>query len=489
MTKRTKRGKVCSKRLPPSAHKPSRPLASRQVETLLDKLTAFHRLFHPVFQRREQHHWSAVYLCGQLSNLERKTMEPIILALVGANPNAVRALQQFIGQGTWASQVLVLEQQRRIAEWLGDRQGIVIVDGSGFPKQGNDSVGVARQYCGHLGKIANCQEGVFLVYASALGYAFLDCRLYLPADWFGDDYRERWKKCGIPKDIAFQTEPELATQMLQGLAARGVIPFRWVAFDAHFGQNSAFLDSVAALDKWYFAEVPADTRVWLRTPPVEPPGPSLRGAPRKHPRVALHAPRPQSVHDLAKYLPQSNWKRYTIQEGSKGPVVADFAFLRVTLVRNELPGARVWLVIRKNSGVELDVKFHVSNAPATCPLRDLVRLGGWRWPIETLLEEGKGEVGMDHYETRTCVGWHHHMAHVFLAHVFLVHLLLQFKKNSRPDNRASASVGGKCVRGRSYGSDQHDCCCSLPSTSQSRGLPLALQAHSPAPQLNYLGVN
>ena len=106
-----------------------------------------------------------------------------------------------------------------------------------FPKQGDDSVGVARQYCGHLGKIANCQEGVFLAYASALGYAFLDCRLYLPIEWFDEDHRGRWKKCGIPKDIAFQTEPELATQMVRGLVARGVIPFRWVAFDAHFGQN------------------------------------------------------------------------------------------------------------------------------------------------------------------------------------------------------------------------------------------------------------
>jgi len=416
-------------------------------------------------------------------------MEPIVLALEGANPNAVRALQQFIGQGTWSSQVLVLEQQRRIAEWLGDLQGIVIVDGSGFPKQGDDSVGVARQYCGHLGKVANCQEGVFLVYASALGYAFLDCRLYLPAEWFQDDHRERWKKCGIPNDIAFQTEPELATQMLRGLVARGVSPFRWVAFDAHFGQNPVFLDSVAALDKWYFGEVPADTRVWLRTPRVEPPGPSLRGAPRKHPRVALHAPRPQPVRDLAQHLPKAHWKRYTIQEGSKGPVVAEFAFLRVTLVRDELPGERVWLVIRKNLGVELDVKFHVSNAPPTCALRDLVRLSGWRWPIETVLEEGKGEIGMDHYETRTWVGWHHHMAHVFLAHLFLVRLLLQFKKNSRADDCPSTSVGSQCVGRRSPGAYQDDCDYSVSPMSQSRGLPFTLQTYSQPPSLNYLGVN
>jgi SRSO17 transposase len=137
-------------------------------------------------------------------------MEPMILALQGADLNAVRALQQFIGQGTWSAQALVLEQQRLIAEWLGDSQGVVIVDGSGFPKQGDDSVGVARQYCGHLGKVANCQEGVFLVYASQHGYAFLDCRLYLHADWFADGHRERWLKCGIPKAPA--SKPSLLWQ-------------------------------------------------------------------------------------------------------------------------------------------------------------------------------------------------------------------------------------------------------------------------------------
>jgi SRSO17 transposase len=216
--------------------------------------------------------------------------------------------------------------------------------------------------------------------------------------------------------------------MLQGLVTRSVIPFRWVACDEHFGQNPTFLDNVAALGKWYFAQVPADTRVWLHTPSIEPPGPRPRGPARTRPRVALHAPRPQQVRELAQHLPKSDWNRYTIQEGSKGPVAADFAFLRVTTVRDELPGERVWLVIRRSLGIEPDLKFHVSDAPSTCAPRDLVRLSGWRWPIETLLEEGKGEVGMDHYETRTWVGWHHHMAHTFLAHLFLVRLQLQLKK-------------------------------------------------------------
>ncbi len=199
--------------------------------------------------------------------------------------------------------------------------------------------------------------------------------------------------------------------------------------------------------------------------------------------------RPQPVRDLAQHLPKAHWKRYTIQEGGKGPVVAEFAFLRVTMVRDELPGERVWLVIRKNFGVEPDVKFYVSNAPLTCALRDLVRLSGWRWPVETVLEEGKGEVGMDHYETRTWVGWYHHMAHVFLAHLFLVRQLLQFNKNSRADDRPSMSVGSQCVGRRSLGAYPDDCDYSVPSMSQSRRLPFTLRTRSQPPPLNYLGVN
>lgn len=153
--------------------------------------------------------------------------------------NLVRAGQQFIGQSLWDSEWRLLRHQQLVAESLGDSEGIVIIvviiDGSGFPKQGQESVGVARQYCGCLGKIANCQEGVFAVYVTPQGYTFLDRRLYLHGDWFEDDHRERWKKCGIPDDIQFHTEPELALDLVQGLAQRGVVPFRWVAFDEHFG--------------------------------------------------------------------------------------------------------------------------------------------------------------------------------------------------------------------------------------------------------------
>lgn len=203
-----------SRRPPASGRKPLAPLSSRDVALSLEALLAYHQDVEALFQRREQREWSFFYLCGQLANLERKAIEPMVLALLGAKPNLIRAVQQFMGQGTWAVEPLIECLQRRVAEWLGEPDGVVIIDGSGFPKQGPASVGAAYQYCGHLGKLANCQEGVFLVYASRRGYAFLDERLYMPEDWFSAEAQPRRRQCGVPETLTFQTEPELGVTMI-----------------------------------------------------------------------------------------------------------------------------------------------------------------------------------------------------------------------------------------------------------------------------------
>jgi SRSO17 transposase len=389
---------------------------------------AYYQQFVPAYRRREQQRWSLFYLCGQLSSLVRKTIEPMVLELYGVDANAVRALQHYIGAGSWAAGSIIRRCQALAAAELGEADGVVVVDGSGFPKQGNDSVGVAHQYCGALGKVANCQQGVFAAYATRRGYTFLDERLYVHESWFGDDHRERWQACGIPNGLSFHTEPELGLEMLAELVARAEVPFRWVTADERYGQNPGFLDGVAELGKWYLAEVPADTRVWLKAPPVEPPGRGPLGRPRTRPRVAQSAPSPRAVRDLCADLPAQRWTRHTIKEGAKGELVAEFAFVRATTVREELPGPCVWVVFRRSLTNPTDIKYYHSNAPATCPTSELVRVSGLRWPIETALEEAKGELGMDHYETRTWLGWHHHMAQTFMAHGFLTHLRLVFEK-------------------------------------------------------------
>jgi SRSO17 transposase len=501
---RTAKAKRKSRRLPPaSGRTPSRTLSEADWQALSDELIRYHRRVREVFGRREQRQWSIVYLCGQLSDLERKTIEPMVLKLVGPDRNAVRGLQQFtphlavgagVGQGSWSAGALLQRLQALAAEWLAHPEGVLtrtcggagVVDGSGFPKQGLHSAGVARQYCDALGKVANCQEGVFAVYASPAGATLVDARLYLPAEWFDEMHRAYWPKIGLPNETTFQTEPALSLAMITELVERGQLPFAWVTADPHllrrwgrcehFGHIPGFLDGVAALGKWYFAEVPTTTRVWLRTPALSRPGPGPLGQPRPQPRLAPNAPRPVAVRDWLRDLPAGRWRRYTIKEGSRGPMVAAFAFERVTLVRDRLPGPRAWLIVRRSLGLQPEVKYYLSNALATCAPVDLARLSGWRWPIETVLEEAKGEVGLDHYETRTWPGWHHHVAQTGLAHLFLVRLQTLLKKSATPDRLASPPTDGAGAGGRQRPTRSARAAALSPG-AQSCRLSFASQAH------------
>ena len=469
-----------SRRPPASGRKPSSILPAHTVEASAEALLAFHRRFEACFRRREQRHWSLFYLCGQLSNLERKTIEAMVLNLRSADANAGRDLERFLAEGRWDQARMIEQQQMVAAEWLGEVDGVVIADGSGFPKQGEQSVGVGYQYCGHLGKVANCQQGVFLVYASSRGQAFLDVQLYLPEDWFTQAYQARWQVCRIPAEVSFRTEPQIALGMIAQLLQRAVVPFRWVTADETYGKSPIFLDGIEQLGKWFLVEVPTDTRVWLRTPAIEPPGQGLLGRPRTRPRVARSAAAPCEVKQLAANLPKSQWIRRVIKQGSKGPLVAEFAFLRATTLRDTLPGPRVWVVFRRTLGPTHELKVYFSNAPTTCPRSELIRVSGMRWPVETALEDGKGEVGMDHYETRTWPAWHRHMTHAALAHLFLVGLCVQWQKKSSldrapgsPIDRAGYRRGRptptRCARHR-----------ALSATPQSRRLSFASQAY-PAP--------
>jgi SRSO17 transposase len=309
---------------------------------------------------------------------------------------------------------------------------VVIFDGSGFPKQGTHSVGVARQYCGAVGKIANCQHGVFAAYVSRTGYTFLDRRLYLPKPWFDKAHAPLRPRSGVPAALRFQTEPQLALEMWDGLVERAEVPFAWGVADEHYGMIPRFLDGVEARQTWYFAEVPTSTQVWVGEPKVEAPGQGPLGRPRKSPRLAAGEAKAQEVEQVAAGLPATAWQRYTIKEGSKGPLEALFACVRVTRARRGRPSASAWLVCRRKTDEPNGVKLFLSNAPATCTPEDLVRVSGLRWPVETAIEEAKGELGMDHYETRTWRGWHHHMTQTFRAHHFLVRMRLKVKKKRRP---------------------------------------------------------
>jgi len=230
--------------------------------------------------------------------------------------------------------------------------------------------------------------------------------------------------------LTFKTKPQIALDLLQEMQQRGDLPFQWVAADELYGNSPAFRDGVAAMGKWYFTEIARSILIWRRRPAVFVPPWSGRGKRPTKLRLRTSTNRPRRIDTLVTRIPKKSWTRATIKEGSKGPLVCDFAFLRITEAQGGLPGPEVWLVIRRNLDDPSKVKFYFSNAPSDIPLADLVRVSGMRWPIESIFEEGKGEVGFDHYETRSWLGWHHHMLLSFLAHHFLVRLRIQLKERA-----------------------------------------------------------
>ena len=404
-------------------------LSDKDVEQFVEELDSYAKLFEPAFRRCEQWMWEQVYLRGLLGDTQRKTVERMALEL-GKN---VRDMQHFIGQSPWQKEPVVVIHQGLIASSAGEADGVMLIDESGIVKQGQDSVGVASQYCGSVGKVANSQVGVHLGYASRKGYSLVDSRLFMPDEWFDEAHAERRAACGVPQDLTYQTKPEIGLELLHAAMKRNeqapeeALSFQWVAADELYGDSPAFRDSVAAMNKWYFTEIKTTTQVWLKRPEVHVP--EWKGRGRHSTRLRLRHPSEKAVtvQAIVAQIPQQAWTCATIKEGSKGPIVCDFAFLGVIESRGGLPGPEVWLVIRRNVDNPAELKFYFSNAPVDIPLLELVRISGMRWPIEIIFEEGKGEVGFDHYETRSWLGWHHHMLLVSLAHHFLVRLRINLK--------------------------------------------------------------
>lgn len=402
-------------------------LTEREVKQCMPELESYLDEFTAGFGRRDQFERFRMYVKGLLGDLSRKTIEGMALAF-GEN---VRDLQHFAGQSPWETEPLVSLHQQLVGTTLGEADGVVLLDESGVVKQGTASVGVGPQYCGAVGKVANSQNGVYLGYVSRQGYSLVSSQWYVLEAWFDAEHGKARQECGIPEAVEYKTKPQIALGLLQAAVRRGSLPFRWVAADELYGDSPAFRDGVAALKgKRYFTEIKQTTLLWQKRPEVYLPAWKGQGC---HPtRLKLRYPQdaPLPVKNLLNLLPKTAWTRATITEGSQGPIVCDFAFLRVVEARGGLPGPDLWLVIRRNLEDPSVVKFYFSNAPRTTPVTEFVRLSGLRWPIETLFEESKGEVGLDHYETRSWLGWHHHMALVALAHFFLVRLRLLFQEQA-----------------------------------------------------------
>jgi SRSO17 transposase len=367
-----------------------------------DRLTSFLRRYLPRFYRVEQRATATLVIRGRLGGLERKTSEPI--AIEAGLPR--KPIQFFVGAGKWDDEAVMGELRQHVREELADPDGVVIVDPSGFPKKGADSCGVDRQWCGRLGKVDNCQIGVFLAYATEAGYAPLDRRLYLPEDWADDGTRR--EKCHVPEEVKFQETWRIALDLLD--RSLPGLPHGWIVGDDELGRAAEFRAALRRRTERYVLDVPCNTTVRdleRRRPPRKKAGVGRR---REVPFVRADA--------WAARQPQSRWERITVRDGEKGPLAVDAMGVRVRTKQDRRVGPEERLVVIRPVG-ESRIDYALSNAGPGTPLAVLVRARRQRHRIEEVFGAAKGEVGLDHYEVRSWVGWHHHMTLCLVALWFL----------------------------------------------------------------------
>lgn len=363
--------------------------AVEDVQGMGERLEVFLKPYLKLFSRREQEGHAAIYINGRLRQLPRRTTEPIAVD----QRQKRRPLQHFIGAGKWDDGPIRSKICRQVATEMGSPDGVLILDGSGFQKTGPDSVGTQRQWCGRLGKEEQCQVGEFLVYASQGSVALVDCELYLPQVWAGD--KERRAQCHVPKEVTFRTGWQLAAKMVFG---RGrLLPHRWIVGDENYGRPTELRDLLHEKNERYVLEVHADAKVRL-----------ARGGDWTH------------ANDWARSLPKREWQRFTVRDGEKGPIEVRAVKARVYTPRAPGKGKErpEILVVVRNDRDSKTWTYLASDTRSN--LKEMVRVGSCRHGVEQALNMGKGDVGLDEYELRSWVGWHHHMTLSMLSLWFLI---------------------------------------------------------------------
>ncbi len=404
-----------------------------ELRRLKPELESFLDRYAPLFGRPEAQGHGRRFIQGLLLGGDRRSVENIAEAIDGC---VVRSLQSFVTTAPWGDDLVLTELRQQVAQEWGDPEAVVIVDETGFAKKGTKSVGVKRQYSGTLGRVENCQIGVFLGYHAAKGHTLLDRRLFVPQEWADD--RPRRQAAGVPEGVIFRTKPELALAMVADAVAAG-LPFKWVTGDSVYGDSPGFCQGVRALAKWYVLDSSADARVWTNRPEVIPPGRKPeRGRATTKPKVAT---KPVRVDEVVADLPARVWRRVTVAQGSQGPLVYEYAEVKVWFSEEGQPSGPERLLVRRSLGQEPELKCHRTNAPAEVAMAELASVRSRRWAIEQDFQSGKGECGLDEYETRGWVGWHHHTALSVLALWFLA------RQRERSGGKKSGADGARGAGG------------------------------------------
>jgi SRSO17 transposase len=380
--------------------------------------------------RSERRHWADVYVRGLLLDGERKSIEPLAARVPDGN---VQALQQLVGQSPWEWLPVWERLAQRMTREL-EPEPAWVVDDTGFPKQGAHSVGVERQYSGTLGKVGNCQVAVSLHHVGDQGHTILGWRLYLPERWVTDPARRQ--AAGIPAEVVFQPKWRLGLDLIDQARAWGLAD-RLVVADAGYGDATEFRDGLEARGLAYVVGIAATVGVWPRPPKAVVPPYGGRGQPPT--RYAYGKQRPVSAQAAAE---ATGWKTIRWRHGTKGWLTSRFVALRVQpshgFVEGAPPHKAVWLLAEWPEAEPAPTKYWLGDLPPSTPLRRLVRVAKCRWAIEQDYQQLKEELGLDHYEGRGWIGWHHHVTLVMLAHAFLTLETLRRKKNFWVDPAADA---------------------------------------------------
>ncbi|MFC0220191.1 IS701 family transposase [Pseudochelatococcus lubricantis] len=377
------------------------------------ELSALKKHLFPAFGRRELQETGAAFIDGLLSGAARKTGW---LMAEAAGFDRPYRMQSLLGRSSWSADALRDRVRDYAIEALGDADGVLVVDETGFVKKGEQSVGVARQYSGTAGRIENSQIGVFLTYASRLGQTLIDRRLYLPRTWAED--KDRRMKAHVPEDIAFATKIAIARDMIAAaLDAR--VPCRWVLADALYGGDYGLRRMLEERGQPYVLAVRSNHHLRFLT------------------REGLVMADPKTIADE---LPAREWAMLAAGEGAKGLRLYDWARLRLPWITDE--GFERWLLIRRNRKEPDKRAYYLVFAPQDTSLAELAGAAGLRWTIEECFERAKDELGLDHCEARSWHGWHRHMSLVMAAQAFLAKLSADLRRSAF-DGRASGKPNEK----------------------------------------------
>jgi len=392
---------------------------------MIARLEEFAAPFAATFPSPESRSHTRTYLAGLLSDVERKNAESIAYRYDLDR----QVIQRFVGEVDWDHGPPLDELTGQVALEIGRLDAVLVIDPSAFPKKGDASVAVQRQWCGRLGKVENCQVGVFLGYVSDVEHALVDFRLYLPKEWAND--RKRRKRAGIPKEIKYQTRHELALEMLRIRA--GSLPHSWVAGDDEMGRPVWFRKQLAADGERYMLAVPSNTSI--RDLEAEPPPFSGRG---RRPKVAF-----RGVRAWCEALPPMAWTKLTVRDGEKGPLEVEILARRVEskIDRRVVGFEETMVVIRYTDGGVLKHDYHLSNAPRETPLAEFARVSKAAHRVEECLKRAKSEAGLDEYQVRNWRGWHHHVVLSLIATWFLVEEARRGKKGGACIDAAAGTDG------------------------------------------------